>query len=115
MERLGRAFSELHIPYDDRVLETFRLYRDLVLSRNETLNLTAITEPDAFVRKHFIDSVRCWAWPERQAAETVVDVGTGAGFPGVPLAILCPDTSFLLVDALQSGSGRWKRSCPVFL
>ena len=51
--------------------------------------------------KHFVDSVTCYNLPEYQDAETVLDLGTGAGFPGVPLAILSPEKEFVLVDSLN--------------
>jgi 16S rRNA (guanine527-N7)-methyltransferase len=75
-------------------------YMRLVLERNEVMNLTSITDEDEFVRRHLIDSVAALGLPELTSAQRVVDVGSGAGFPGVPLAIACPDKEFLLIDSL---------------
>jgi 16S rRNA (guanine527-N7)-methyltransferase len=75
-------------------------FMKLVLKKNEVINLTTITERDEFIDKHLIDSVACYGWPEIGSAEEIVDVGTGAGFPGVPLAILYPEKHFVLVDSL---------------
>jgi 16S rRNA (guanine527-N7)-methyltransferase len=83
------------------VLETFRVYMELVLRRNERVNLTAITDRAQFIVKHFADSVLCADWPEMIAARRVVDIGTGAGFPGLPLAIVLPERGFTLIDSTK--------------
>jgi 16S rRNA (guanine527-N7)-methyltransferase len=80
--------------------EKMLAFEDLVLERNEIINLTAITERDEFLVKHLIDSCACYGWPEIEAAARIVDIGTGAGFPGVPLALLYPEKTFLLIDSL---------------
>ncbi|MDR1954178.1 MAG: 16S rRNA (guanine(527)-N(7))-methyltransferase RsmG [Clostridiales Family XIII bacterium] len=93
LNKLGIADAE---SAEARMLTFMRL----VLERNETINLTSITGEDEFIDKHFLDSVACYGWPEIEAAEHIVDVGTGAGFPGVPLAIVYPEKRFLLIDSL---------------
>ena len=71
-----------------------------ILRWNEKVNLTAITDEREFIRKHFIDSLLCCSSSEFLSAETVIDVGTGGGFPGVPLAVCFPSKKFLLMDSL---------------
>ena len=73
----------------------------LVLERNEIINLTAITEPEEFVQLHLLDSMACVGLPELNRAKNIIDVGTGAGFPGLPLAILYPEKQFCLTDSLK--------------
>jgi len=76
-------------------------FMERVLEKNKVMNLTAITDPEDFVIRHFLDSLSIYNAPAFQSAASVVDVGTGAGFPGIPLAILCPDKHFLLMDSLN--------------
>lgn len=98
---LAEAFDKLNIPGDDHMLTKMISYMDGVLSWNEKVNLTAITDREEFVAKHLIDSVLCYNFPEYRNAASIIDVGTGAGFPGIPLAILNPDKEFLLADSLN--------------
>ena len=98
---LENAYDDLKIAYDEISMWRFDRYMKLVLAWNEKINLTSIVEPEAFVTKHFIDSVSCAADEYFKAAATVIDVGTGAGFPGMPLAIIAQDKQFLLADSLN--------------
>jgi 16S rRNA (guanine527-N7)-methyltransferase len=100
MRALREALAARGFECAEATLETFRAYRELVLFWNEKVNLTAITDAEQFEIKHFADSVLCVDRPEFLAARAIVDVGTGAGFPGIPLAILFPDRGFTLVDSL---------------
>ena len=99
-ELLGSALRRLGAPCDERLLDRFQTYMDLLLSWNEKINITAIREREDFVVKHFVDSAACYGRPELMRARRVVDIGTGGGFPGLPLALLMPDVEFTLVDAL---------------
>ena len=76
-------------------------YMEGILSWNEKVNLTNITDPEEFRVKHTLDSIMCLDFPEYMEAKTVIDVGTGGGFPGVPLAVCSPDKDFLLLDSLN--------------
>ena len=101
MERLRAALSAMNIEYTEKQEEQFAAYMDGVLAWNERVNLTAIRERGEFITKHFIDSVLCAGEPEIRNARKIIDVGTGAGFPGVPLAIVFPQKEFVLMDSLN--------------
>ena len=101
MEILKRALESLGLSSDDKTMQTFEQYRELVLSWNEKVNLTAIKDPEAFEIRHFVDSLSCAGEAAFLESKTVIDIGTGAGFPGLPLAICFPEKQFVLVDSLN--------------
>ena len=72
-----------------------------ILAWNEKVNLTNITDPAEFRIKHNADSLMCVDFPEFLEAETIIDVGTGGGFPGIPLAVYAPEKQFTLLDSLN--------------
>ena len=84
---------------DEQALERFEIYHRLLAEWNERMNLTAITDPVEVAEKHFADSLA--ALPYLKAGMQVIDVGTGAGFPGVPLLIMEPGLELTLADSLQ--------------
>ena len=79
--------------------EKFQIYYERLIDWNSRVNLTAITDPEEVAQKHFLDSLA--ALPHLSAGAKCIDVGTGAGFPGVPLLIARPDLSFTLLDSLN--------------
>lgn len=81
--------------------EKFQIYLDLLLERNEVMNLTAITDPHEAVVKHFVDSLTLLKAVEIKKGAKLIDVGTGAGFPGVPVKIMRPDIELTLLDSLN--------------
>lgn len=82
-------------------LEKFQIYYDYLLKVNQVMNLTAITKEKDVVLKHFIDSISAIRFFDIPDESKIIDVGTGAGFPGIPLAIMCPNVKFTLVDSLN--------------
>lgn len=89
---------ELGLALDDAQVAKLLQLLDLVTEWNAKFNLTAIREPLDMVRKHLLDSLTVQPWIE---GPFVVDVGTGAGFPGLPLAIVNPQLRFTLIDSIQ--------------
>lgn len=100
-DRILNAFRNAGIPADAAAAEKLAAYYDALVEQNGTMNLTRITEPDDFISRHYTDSACVVNFPEFQAAETVLDLGTGGGFPGVPLAVLAPEKRFTLVDSVE--------------
>ena len=85
----------------DKMIDQFEEYAALLIDWNKKMNLTAITEPRQIAIKHFLDSLSLFSVYDVPQAAKVIDVGTGAGFPGVPLKIARPDIELTLLDSLQ--------------
>ncbi len=101
MNRVAKMLKELGVGGPDSKAEVLEKYMSGILLLNESINLTAITGRDEFVEKHYLDSLLCAGSPEFKAAEKVIDIGTGGGFPGIPLAVAFPEKNFVLVDSLN--------------
>ncbi|MGN0941921.1 MAG: 16S rRNA (guanine(527)-N(7))-methyltransferase RsmG [Selenomonadaceae bacterium] len=101
IDDLKGCADKFNITITNDELEKFDKYYRLLIEWNEKINLTAITEPHEVAVKHMIDSLSCF--DERIFAENahIIDVGTGAGFPGIPLKIYRPDLNVTLLDSLQ--------------
>lgn len=99
MKNLEKIFENYQIKLDENQKNQFDLFYHFLVSENEKMNLTAITDEDEVIIKHFLDSVLPHKFFEQNAK--VVDVGSGAGFPAIPLKILRSDLNFSLVDSLN--------------
>lgn len=89
--------SKIGISLNESQLKQFSIYADLLIDWNEKVNLTSIIDPEEIVIKHFLDSLTL---THCVRGERIADIGTGAGFPGIPLKIIYPEKEFLLVDSL---------------
>ena len=92
--------KEIGVKVSPAQAEQFQIYLDLLLERNTVMNLTAITDPEEVVKRHFLDSAALLP-SKALGGRKVIDVGTGAGFPGMPLLILRPDLQMTFLDALN--------------
>lgn len=97
LELLDNAPVEL----DDKAKERLNVYGNLLVEWNEKMNLTAITEPTAVVIKHFLDCLTFFSANDLPENAKIIDVGTGAGFPGMVLKIARPDLKVTLLDSLN--------------
>ena len=109
-EILRAGFDELGLSLDARALERYRLYADTLAETNKVMNLTAITGEDEIARLHFLDSAALLRFVPL-AGKRVIDVGTGAGFPGLALKIACPSLSLVLLDSLDKRIGFLRDTC----
>ena len=100
-ENLKELAAKIKIELDERQLEQFEIFYKLTVEWNEKINLTAITEEREFILKHLIDSLTLWDEEKFFSAKKIIDVGTGAGFPGVPLKIFKPNLEIILMDSLN--------------
>lgn len=100
-EELEKAALLYGMPLDADQIDKFSIYYDLLMEWNRKMNLTAITEPKEVALKHIIDSLTALRGMEQVDSFSLIDVGTGAGFPGIPLKILCPGMRLLLLDSLK--------------
>ena len=98
-ELLYTGLKEFLPEVSEKMIDDLLKFSALLLEKNKVMNLTAVTEPTEVVTRHFLDCAALT--PHMPQGGRVLDVGTGAGFPGMPLAILCPETEFVLLDALR--------------
>lgn len=100
-ENLVRDMNSLGITLTDGQLSQLMQYYEMLLEWNQKMNLTAITEFEDVMKKHFIDSASLIKAYDISKAVSVIDVGTGAGFPGLVLKIIFPDSHVILLDSLN--------------
>ena len=93
-EKIGVSFSDVQ-------LEQFRIYYEMLVEKNKVMNLTGITEWDEVLEKHFLDSISLIRAVDLNRDLSVMDMGTGAGFPGIPLKIAFPNLKVTLADSLN--------------
>lgn len=97
---LKTYLNEININATDKQIAELERFKDMLVEKNKVMNLTGITESDEVDRLHFTDSAYPLTLPELKNAKKIIDVGTGAGFPGVVLKILAPEKEILLNDSL---------------
>lgn len=100
LQYLKEEFSKINRELSEKQLEQFVIYYEMLVEKNKVMNLTAITEFEEVVQKHFVDSIML-SENFIKDGESLIDVGTGAGFPGIPLKIVYPNLQVVLLDSLN--------------
>ena len=106
MNKLVNICNKINIEISDDQINCFEKYYELLIEKNKVMNLTAITDKEDVIVKHFIDSIALIPYLLDKGINTnnelkIIDIGTGAGFPGLPLKIMMPDVKFTLLDSLN--------------
>ena len=98
-EKMKESLKELNIELSEKQLNQFYNYMNILIEWNKVMNLTNITEPEEIIQKHFVDSLTILKSIKEN--DSIIDVGTGAGFPGIPIKIAFPETRITLLDSLN--------------
>ncbi len=110
-EMLREGCKQLDIEVREEQIDQLLIYKDLLLEWNEKMNLTAIKDEKEVIIKHYLDSITCLKVKELKNEGKLIDVGTGAGFPGIPLKVFLPKIELNLLDALNKRLTFLKEVC----
>lgn len=100
-ELLNDGAGKLGFLPDRKMTLQFEMYYKMLIEKNKVMNLTAITDMGDVIRKHFLDSISLLSVVTDVETKKIIDIGSGAGFPGIPIKIVCPDTEITLLDSLN--------------
>lgn len=100
-EKFREGLLNLKLELTEKQIEQFLIYYEMLIEKNKVMNLTAITEYDEVIEKHFLDSISLCQVYDLSKPVTILDMGTGAGFPGIPLKIAFPEVEITLADSLN--------------
>lgn len=100
-DKFKEELNKISISLSEKQFEQFQIYYDMLIEKNKVMNLTGITEWDEVLEKHFLDSVSLIRAIDLNQELKVMDMGTGAGFPGIPLKIVFPNLKITLADSLN--------------
>lgn len=100
-EMLNMACSDIGLSFDEGKYNKFIKYINMIRQWNEKVNLTAITEEEDIIKKHFIDCIKIFKYEGLRGKCKIIDIGTGAGFPGIPMNIINSESEIVLLDSLN--------------
>ena len=96
---LRQGIETLGLSVSDKQLDLMDAYAESMIEKNKVMNLTRITEPMKMLTDHFLDSLTALSVYTPKSGDNLLDIGTGAGFPGAPIAIMCPDVNVTMLDS----------------
>lgn len=102
---IKNSAEKLNLTFSKDQYEQFMQYKKLLKEWNEKMNLTAIIEDEEIINKHFIDSIQAFQFNELNDATSLIDIGSGAGFPGLPIKIMKPELKVTLLDSTNKKLG----------
>ncbi|RMC97760.1 16S rRNA (guanine(527)-N(7))-methyltransferase RsmG [Clostridium autoethanogenum] len=98
---IDTACKDVGLEFDEKKYSKFIKYKDILKFWNNKINLTTIVEDEDIIKKHFIDCVKIFKFSPLRDISNVIDIGTGAGFPGIPMKIVNPQIEVVLLDSLN--------------
>lgn len=110
-EYMKECANEMGLEFDEITYGKFIRYSEMLNDWNTRINLTAITDIDGIIKKHFIDSIKIFEFSKIKKAKKIIDVGTGAGFPGIPMKIVNDNYDLTLLDSLNKRIEYLKEVC----
>lgn len=110
-EYMKECADEMGLEFNEIAYDKFTRYSEMLIDWNTRINLTAITDIDGIIKKHFIDSMKIFEFSKIRNAKKIIDVGTGAGFPGIPMKIVNDNFDLTLLDSLNKRIQYLKEVC----